>query len=88
MTVARREVLKILAGCLRDEDQAMQVQELSESVQTGPGLDDASAASLFAAAMGDAESWHTLVGLHPSLASVDANDMLAVIDRLFAGETP
>lgn len=81
MTVARREVSHILSSCLQDDAQNELVREWSEQPDA-PGLDNATAALLFAAALGDTTSWQALVARHPRLADLDVGNMPAVLDRL------
>jgi hypothetical protein len=83
MSVARREISRILANCLQDEAQARRIRQWYEANPDAPGLDSATAALLFAAAMGDAESWEALTARRPRLAGLDASDLAAVLARIF-----
>jgi hypothetical protein len=86
MTMPRREISRILANCLQDEAQIDRIRQWYEANPDASGLDSATAALLFAAAMGDAESWEALMARHPRLAGLDAGDIAAVLARILSPE--
>ena len=87
-TIPRHQVLRIMAGCVKDDDQAAAIQALIDQPERyqGPPLDGALVAHLTAMAMGNADSWQAITAMRPDLADLDWQNIPIILDRLFTDQ--